>query len=601
MALSATVRPPSRVAIAIHISRERIALAALLVGTAALYLWNLGVSGWANEYYSAAAQAGASSWTAFLYGSSDAANSITVDKPPASLWLMDLSVRVFGLSSFSILLPQALIGVATVWVLYATVRRRFPAGPALLAGGIVAVTPVAALIFRFNNPDALLVLLLTLATYFTLRGVQTGALRWVLLAGAMVGVGFLTKQLQAFLVLPVLAGVYLWAAPLKFGKRMLHALAALGAVLLAAGWWVAIVELVPAHLRPYVGGSQHNDFLEVTFGYNGFGRLSGHELGHALMKPSGGIDRLLIGANGPQSAWLLLTALVLFVVTLALYRRAPRTSARRATVVLLGATVAIQFVAFSFMAGIFHSYYTVALVPGIAGIVAIGAWELWRRRAHWQARVLLAAITAGSTVWAYVLLSVWSTWMPWLRPTVPLSGLVGALLIAAPLRSRGMQVAAASIALAGVLVGPLAYSVQTASIAHTGSNVSAGPSLVAFGRGTEHPLVQVHPYAALGVDADNYTWVAATINSPAAAQFQLDLLHPVMAIGGFRGTDPSPTLAAFQADVAAHRIHWFIPGAGSGPVVTSIVDWVEASFTKQTVGGVKVYDLTAVPAVAPAG
>src|SRR6185437_10061457 len=164
------------------------------------YVWDLAASGWANSFYSAAVQAGSKNWEAFFYGSSDAGNSITVDKPPASLWIMELSARVFGLSPLSILLPEAIMGVATVGILYVTVRRHFTARAALLAGGVLAITPVAALMFRFNNPDALLVLLTVLATYFTLRGIESGRIRWVVWAGAMVGLAFLTKQLQGFLV-----------------------------------------------------------------------------------------------------------------------------------------------------------------------------------------------------------------------------------------------------------------------------------------------------------------------------------------------------------------------------------------------------------------
>ncbi len=188
---------------------ERPALLALLLVTGALYLWDLSASGWANSYYSAAVQAGSQSWTAFFFGASDAAASITVDKPPASLWVMGLSVRIFGLNSWAMLVPQALMGVATVGVVYASVRRYFSAQAGLLAGAVVALTPVAALMFRFNNPDALLVLLLTLAVYVTLRAVEDGRTRWLVLAGALVGLGFLTKQLQAFLVLPGIAAVYL--------------------------------------------------------------------------------------------------------------------------------------------------------------------------------------------------------------------------------------------------------------------------------------------------------------------------------------------------------------------------------------------------------
>ena len=195
---------------------------ALLVGTAVLYLWNLSASGWANSFYSAAAQAGASNWTAMLFGSSDAANAITVDKTPASLWVMDISVRIFGLNPWSVLAPQALEGVAAVAVLYAAVRRVSGPGAALLAGAIMALTPVAALMFRFNNPDALLVLMLVAGAYCTQRACEKDSSRWWLVAaGAAVGFGFLAKMLQAFLVLPGFIAAYLVA-----GSRPLRSAAA---------------------------------------------------------------------------------------------------------------------------------------------------------------------------------------------------------------------------------------------------------------------------------------------------------------------------------------------------------------------------------------
>ena len=198
----------------------RPALLALLAATALLYLWSLGDSGWANSFYSAAAQAGSQSWKAFFFGSSDAGNSITVDKTPASLWVMALSVRLFGLSSWSILVPQALMGVATVGLLYTTVRRWFGAGAALLAGAVLALTPVAVLMFRFNNPDALLVLLLVAGAYATVRAIETASTRWLILVGALVGFGFLTKMLQAVLVVPAFALAYLVAAPTGIGRRI---------------------------------------------------------------------------------------------------------------------------------------------------------------------------------------------------------------------------------------------------------------------------------------------------------------------------------------------------------------------------------------------
>src|SRR3954469_3943644 len=257
----------------------RPSLWALLLLTGVLYIWGLGKSGWANAFYSAATQAATQSWKAFFFGSSDAANSITVDKTPGALWIMALSVRVFGLSSWSILVPQALMGVATVGLLFTTVRRWYGPAAGLLAGAVSALTPVAVLMFRFNNPDALLVLLMVAGAYATVRAIDNGSTKWLALGGVFVGFGFLTKMLQALLVVPAYALAYLFAGPPKLGKRIWQLLLAGLAVVVSAGWYIAIVELVPASMRPYIGGSQHNSLLELTLGYNGLGRLSGDETG----------------------------------------------------------------------------------------------------------------------------------------------------------------------------------------------------------------------------------------------------------------------------------------------------------------------------------
>lgn len=328
--------------------RHRVELAGVLLATAVLYLWNLGASGWANPFYSAAAQAGSQDWAAWFFGSSDAANSITVDKPPASLWIMGLSVRIFGLNSWSILVPEALMGVATAWLLYLAVRRT--AAPAtgdpglahragLLAAVVMAITPVATLMFRFNNPDALLVLLMTAAGYATLRSIQDHKLRWLLLAGVFLGFGFLTKQLQVLLVVPGFAVAYAVAAQGGVGRRLLRLLGAGAAMVGAAAWWLAVVELIPADMRPYIGGSQNNSILELTLGYNGLGRLSGQETGSVGGGNGWGVPGLFRMFNsefGGQIAWLLPSVLILGAGLLWLGRHAPRTDAVRASVIVWG-------------------------------------------------------------------------------------------------------------------------------------------------------------------------------------------------------------------------------------------------------------------------
>ncbi len=425
----------------------RPALLGLLLATAVLYLAGLSRSGYANEFYAAAVQAGTKSWKAFLFGSLDSSNFITVDKTPASLWVMELSGRAFGFSSWSLLAPQALEGVAGVGVLYATVRRWSGPAAATIAGGVLALIPVATLMFRFDNPDALLVLVMTLAAYTITRAVESGLTRWVALTGALLGLGYLTKMLQAFLVLPAFALVYLWAGQPSLGKRLWQLLAGLAALLAAAGWWVAIDLLTPAAARPYVGGSTDNNILQLTFGYNGLGRITGSEssagggggtaarLGEAAAglgertarlggsaaraggPPSGGaggggglfggatgITRLFQSDMGSQISWLLPAALIALAALLWLSRRSPRTDRTRAAALLWGGWLVVTGVVFSYMSGIIHPYYTVALAPAIAALAGIGAVMLWRIRHTWAARVTLAGTLLVTAAWAWVLL-----------------------------------------------------------------------------------------------------------------------------------------------------------------------------------------------------
>ncbi|MEU7007815.1 glycosyltransferase family 39 protein [Streptomyces sp. NPDC046332] len=662
----------------------RPAFLALLAVTTALYVWNLSASGYANSFYSAAVQAGSESWKAFFFGSLDAANAITVDKPPAALWPMALSVRAFGLGSWQILLPEVLMGVATVGVLYAAVRRRFGAGAGLIAGTVLALTPVAALMFRFNNPDALLALLMTVAVYCVLRALEDAKSggKWVVWAGVAFGVAFLAKTLQAFLILPPLALVYAVCAPAGFGRRIGRL--ALGglAMIVSAGWWVALVELWPTSSRPYIGGSQNNSFLELTFGYNGLGRINGNETGSVGGGGGGGggggrggggwgetgIGRMFNDAVGGQISWLLPAALILLVAGLVVTWRAPRTDTARSAFLVWGGSLLITLAVFSFMAGIFHEYYTVALAPYVAALVGMGASVLWEERGRFLASAALAVALAATAVWAYVLLGRTPDWLPWLRWTVLVAGSAAAVgLLLAGRLDRRIGLGVAGVGLAAGLAGPFAYTLETLSTGHQGSIVTAGPSGGATagrpgggmrmadgpgqGQAGRGPGVQMPggpggqgqsqgqapdgrgqmpggtppqgmeragvggggtggllngatvgsgARAALLDGADGYTWVAAAIGAQNAAGYQLATEKPVMAIGGFNGSDPSPTLAQFKQYVAQSRIHYFIGGGGMGGGgagggtggSSEISAWVTATFEQVTVDGTTLYDLT---------
>ncbi|WP_290055291.1 glycosyltransferase family 39 protein [Amycolatopsis solani] len=586
---------------------HRPALAVLLLGTAVLYLWGLGASGWANAFYSAAAQAGSQSWKALFFGSSDAANAITVDKTPAALWVMSLSARLFGVNAWSVLVPQALMGVGSVWLLHATVRRTSGPAAGLVAGLVLALTPAAALMFRFNNPDALLVLLLVAAAYCVVRAAEKASPRWLALAGVAVGFGFLAKMLQAFLVLPAFALAYLVAAPVPLGKRLLHLLGALLSTVAAAGWYLVVVALWPAADRPFIGGSQTNSLWELVFGYNGFGRITGDEVGSVGGGAgrgwgSTGLTRLFGTEMAGGIAWLLPAALLALGAGLWFTRSAPRTDRSRTALLLWGGWLVVTALVFSYMGGIIHPYYTVALAPPIAALVGTAAVQLWRLRSRPAASGLLSGGVALTALTAYLVLAG-STW---LAPTILVGGLLAtvALFFAAQL-TRWAATAVAVLALVVTLSGTGAYTLATASAPHSGAIPSAGPSSGfggGRGGGPGSLLSTTTPGASLTSllqqDASHYTWTAATVLSNAAAGYQLASGAPVMAVGGFNGTDPYPTLAQFQQYVASGRIHYFLgegmtmQGSSGSDAAQQIAEWVAEHYQSSTVDGVTVYDLT---------
>ena len=454
---------------------------ALLAATALLYLWNLGASGNANQFYAAAVQAGTQSWKAMFFGSLDSGNFITVDKPPASLWPMEIAGRIFGFNSWSMLVPQALMGVAAVGLLYLTVKRWFGPAAGLIAGGLLAVTPVAVLMFRFNNPDALMTLLLVVAAYGVTRAIDDGKLRWLLVAGAAMGFDFLTKSLQPFTVLPALAFVYLVAANTTLGRRIRNLLLAGAATVVSAGWWVLAVTLTPASSRPYIGGSGDNSVWGLAWGYNGLSRLTGGAaaapgggqggsgptgqlpgLGRADFAAGGGpggggagggggfggsngLGRMFNSDFGTQISWLLPAALLAIVALFAAARWAPRTDRTRAAALLWGGWLLVTAGVFSYASGIIHPYYAVQLAPAIAALVAIGAVVLWRRRAVIGARLTLAAGVAVTGVWSYELMTRAADWHPYLRYAVLFVSLFAAVVIIVPpnqFSRRGVVVAA---------------------------------------------------------------------------------------------------------------------------------------------------------------
>ncbi|WAH99263.1 glycosyltransferase family 39 protein [Arthrobacter sp. MMS18-M83] len=635
----------------------RPSAAGLLVATAFLYLWNLAATGYGNSFYAAAIQAGTKDWTALLFGSLDAGNAITVDKPPASLWIPALVGRIFGFSSLSMLVPEALMGVAAVGFLYLTVKRVSGPGAGLLAGGALALTPVAALMFRFNNPDAMLTLCLVLAAYFTTRAIERAGWKWLVAAGAVVGLAFLSKMLQGFLIVPGLGLAYLWAAPTPLRRRLLHLLGALAGIAVVAGSYIALFQLTPASARPYMAGSTTNSFLELTFGYNGLSRITGSGEGMpgggggAAGAPAGGlggfggggggnagfggaagIARMFGTSFGAEVSWLLPAALILLAAGLWFTRREARASRTRASLILWGGWFLVTAGVFSFMSGIVHPYYAVALAPAIAALVGIGSVELWRGRGYWPARIILAVVVLGSSVWSTVLLGRDTSWLPWLRIVIVVLGVVAAAAILLRLDSlrpavRFRNAAAAAVVVVSLLAGGLgtaAWTLATAATAHSGSIPTSGPSGSAMGgfgnraafgsRDLGSGDATGAPTQAAGGPGGEGTadagltalltstttkWSAIVSGATQAASLELATNTNVIALGGWNGGDPYPTLAQFQDMVAKGQIGYFIAGGGMGGGGaggqggnSEVAAWVQANFQAQTVGNSTVYKLT---------
>ena len=613
------------------LNRRRVALGVLLVATAITYLWNITVNGMGNQFYAGAAQAGSKNWKALLFGSVDPDNFITVDKPPVSQWVMGLSGQIFGFSSASMLVPEALMAVASVALLYGAVRRVAGANAGLLAGALFALTPVVALMFRYNNPDAVMVLLMTAAAYCTVRALERASAKWLALAGAALGFAFLAKMLEGLMVAPAIGLAYVIVAPTTVRRRLMHMAAATLACLASAGWFVVLALLWPASSRPYLAGSTDNNFMNLVLGYNGLARVLGRDHGGAFMfgpslgsalgsnvrissanhsggfNPFGGADpgitRLFSGEFGFEIGWLLPAALIALVVVVITRRRARRADLTRGGAILFGGWLLIDGLVLSYMKGMAHPYYCLSVAPAMAGLVAIGGSEAWRLRRTVLGRSALAAMILATGAWSWWLLGRNADWMPALRWMILVATIAATVAILVALSSRHRRRVAGFCLAAAVVVagaGPAAYTFATIGQSHEGGGARVGPA-VADGNGPAR--------GGWNDDTDNTQldallkgthtqWSAAINGSSAAAGLELSTDTAVMAMGGFSGSDPVPSLNQFQDDVANHRIGYYIApdttrGPGRGRQHTDISRWVAANFAPRKTGSATVYDLTA--------
>ncbi len=471
-------------------------LLALLLVAGVLNLWNLSINGWANTYYSAAVKSMAASWHNFLFASMDPSGLMTVDKPPLSLWVQALSARVFGFHPLSLLIPQAIMGMIAVGLLYDLTRRRFGRAAGFVAGLALATTPVIVAVSRHNNPDELLVLCCVAALWFFVRALQDGRTRWLVLSGLCVGLGFETKMGVALMVVPGIAAAWMWVAPSGRLRALRQLLAGGGVMIAAACAWPLLVTLTPAADRPWISGTSDNSVWSLIFGYNGLGRVGGQTgrpgggaggAGSMFGGPTGPF-RLLQSGLGDQAGWLLgfaaVAAVALLVMT-RLRRRDPRTG----WLIAIGGAAATTAVVFSLASGIFHPYYVSFLAPFVAALVGAGVGEMLPApfgvaQSRRSARVVAPLLIAGGVVTELVVLGGLNGSLSWATPLVAVAvvGAGTAVLLALELAPR-VRVVAVAAALIALLAAPATWAAETLGHATSGTFPTGGPVTAGGGPG----------------------------------------------------------------------------------------------------------------------
>ena len=580
---------------------EKWTLPVLLALTGALYLFGALHNGMANSYYAAAVQAASQDWTAWLFGSLDAANYVSVDKLPLATMVMGLSARLFGFSSFSMLLPSVLVGVGSVWLVYAAVKRQFGFMSAVIAGVVLAFTPVAALMFGFNNPDAILTLMLTASVYAFLRSLEgKRPLLWLGLAGLFTGLAFNTKMLQGLMVLPAMVLVYLVFAKPPIITRFLHVMFAGIITTMSTLWWSVLVWLTPAGSWPWVGSTNDNNIWSLIFGYNGFGRLLGGRGGGSGTPPSGGADgATALQATGSTTQTMADGASMMpgemgGGLLLWILRKTPRTNRGRAAVIFWILWLLIHIVIFSMTSGVIHPYYVVVMAPAVAALVGISLPFLWgaytRRKPYAWLLPVLVGVTAVTTV---IILGYAGTmtWLMWIVGLLGLAGMIGLLINLYALR-RWLQNLAIAAALAACTLAPTVYTLATVNVAHTGSIPTAGPSsTVMQGSNNETSQADSQLVQYLLRHQHGATWLVAVASANESAAIQLTSGQPVMAVGGFNGSDTPLTLEQFKQLVKDGKVNYYAinshgrGGGGPGGGNNEITTWVKQTGTVVNYGG----------------
>ncbi|MGA2209990.1 MAG: glycosyltransferase family 39 protein [Acidimicrobiales bacterium] len=544
-------------------------LAGIVAVAALLYAWRAG--SYLEIYYAAAVRSMSMNWHDFVFGAFDPAGTISLDKLPGAFWVQALSVRLFGLHTWTIIMPQVVEGSLTVAVLYRAVRRTNGPAAGLVAASALVISPAAVTLDRGNIPDTLLVLLIVLAANSAISALVTGHVRHLVLAGALVGLAFQAKMLEAWFVLPALGLVYLVAGRGGMWRRLLSVGAMTFAAIVVSLSWMAFVTATPASHRPYVDGSHDNSVFQQVFVYNGFGRFDeatpdqllsssiGLNLGNGVSPPPSW-NRLLSGADGRDAGWLVPAALIALVAGLFSRRKETRLDLVRAGFLLFGAWLVTFFVVFSITSAL-NSYYTAALAPPVAGLIGSGVALAWARRDRTAARLTVAGATVVTAVYAACLLPSFGTGLPgWLRPLTLALGAAAALVVVASLWSKRSPELASLAVLLAVAAGGLVPAVASESAAANRLGPFDTPfqpvvvsSYIRHFFGDEETVVKTLP--TLEHVRNGARYLMATETSALAAPFIFYSGLEVLPIGGFTGTIPSPSLHEIEALVRHNVFH----------------------------------------------
>ena len=550
-------------------------LAAILAVAAVLRLWRLEDNGYGTEYYAAAVASMLQGLHLFFYDAFDPGGFLSLDKPPVAFWIQAAFARLLGFSAWSIHLPQALAGIASVALLHRLVRRAYGAVAGLLAALLLALTPIAVAVDRSNNTDSWLVFFLLLAASAALRG------RGLSLVAAMVllGIAFNVKMLAAFACGPALLAAWFLASELDW-RRRIGWMAAAGAVLIAVSLaWSVAFDLTPKQDRPYAGSTNGNSMLELAVVHNGLERFSHDQsrrpsVAQALALPGlelyddvpAGPLRLAEPMLAGQFAWFLPFAVLAFF--LAHYRDRDR---GHTALVLWGLWAIVYGAVFSAAGGIFHLYYLSALTPPLAALAAIGAWQSWRR-----GPVPLAIGLALCAAWQAYLTGTTLGWLtPWLG--LPLVALAAG--IATLWRGKRPPAAIGGVALLALpaawalsaIFSPGNLILPSASLPRwLGIDDGRGPILSRnFPPGTGDP--RLHEF--LLAHRDGARFIAATLNTRLAAPIVIGTRQPVMAMGGYLGVEPILTVDSLKEIVARGEVRFVMLGRRrAGPLARWAMD-----------------------------